>query len=166
MEQLLRYKHIYDETLPLVKILENKLFRHRPEARQARHAHPSYLYEWTYIFLNLKSVMLSWKFADALPLLAHFSKETAEKPKIEISVAQLLIITNIHNLPLDICFWWIQIGWYLLTIIHISISWGRLPKPPPVALRALPYPPPALHCVASHRFAPSCSTQQFSSKKK
>ena len=45
---------------------------------------------------------------DALPLLAHFyngcSEENADKPKIEISVSQNLVITDIHNLPLDICF--------------------------------------------------------------
>ena len=48
------------------------------------------------------------KFEDSLPLLAHFQngcpEENAEKPKIEISVSQHLIITDIHNLSLDICF--------------------------------------------------------------
>ena len=51
--------------------------------------------------------MLRWKFEDSLPFLAHFQNgfpdENAEK-KIEISVSQHLIITDIHNLSLDICY--------------------------------------------------------------
>ena len=43
--------------------------------------------------------MLEWKFEDALPLLAHFQngcpEKNAKKPKIEISVSQLLIIIDI-----------------------------------------------------------------------
>ena len=50
--------------------------------------------------------MLRWKFEDSLPLLAHFQngcpEENAEKPKIEISVSQHLIIIDIHNLSLYI----------------------------------------------------------------
>ena len=52
--------------------------------------------------------MLRGKFEDSLPLLVHFQngcpEENAEKPKIEISVSQHLIITDIYNLSLDICF--------------------------------------------------------------
>ena len=38
-----------------MQIRENKLFRHRPEARQAPLSHPPYLYEWPYIFLSALS---------------------------------------------------------------------------------------------------------------
>ena len=55
-------------------------------------------------------------FEDSLPLLAHFQngcpEENAEKSKIEISVSQQLIITDIHNLFLDVYFWGWQIRWY------------------------------------------------------
>ena len=51
--------------------------------------------------------MLWWKFEDALPLMALFHngcpEENAEKSKIEISISQHLVITDIHNLSLDIC---------------------------------------------------------------
>ena len=39
---------------------------------------------------------------------------------------------------------------------------GEASRPPPVALRALPYTPYVLRCVASHHFAQSCATQKFS----
>ena len=44
--------------------------------------------------------MLRWKFEDSLPLLAHFQngcpEENAEKPKIQISVSEHLIIRYTH----------------------------------------------------------------------
>ena len=45
------------------------------------------------------------KFEDSLPLLVHFQngclEENTKKTKIEISVSQHIIITDIHNLSLD-----------------------------------------------------------------
>ena len=68
--------------------------------------------------------MLRWKF-EIHSLFWHIFKngcpeENAEKPKIKISVSQYLIITDIHNLSLDICFWGWQIWWYYLKIRYIS----------------------------------------------
>ena len=47
-----KYKQLYDEKLPLVKIRENKLFRQMPAARQAHHSHPPYchIYMCEHIF--------------------------------------------------------------------------------------------------------------------
>ena len=88
--------------------------------RRVIHTHHIYMYE--HIFFGMlraqiiRLMLLRWKFEDALPLLAHFQngcpEENAEKPKIEISVSQNLIITDIHNIPLDICFWGWQIRLY------------------------------------------------------
>ena len=116
----LRYKQIFGEKLPLVKIRENKLFRHRPEAigRPVIHTHHIYMNEHIFFWVlraQIIRICVEMKFEDSLPLLAHFQcgcpEENAEKPKIEISVSQHLIITDIHNLSLDICFWGWQIQW-------------------------------------------------------
>ena len=52
-EQFLRYKQIFDEKLPLVKILENKLFRHRPEAigRPVIHTRHIHMNENTFFWM-------------------------------------------------------------------------------------------------------------------
>ena len=118
----LRYKQIYGKKLSLVKIQENKLFRHRPEAigRPVILTHHIYMNEHIFFWMLRAQIiricnveMKIWGFT---PFLVHFQngcpEENAEKPKIEISVSQHLIITDIHNLSLDICFWWWQIRWY------------------------------------------------------
>ena len=48
-----RYKQIYGEKLPLVKIRENKLFRHRPEAisRPVIHTHHIYMIEHMFFWM-------------------------------------------------------------------------------------------------------------------
>ena len=53
MEHFLRCKQIYGEKLPLVKIRENKPFRHRPEAigRPVIHTHHIYMNE--HIFFGM-----------------------------------------------------------------------------------------------------------------
>ena len=53
MEQFLRYKQIYGEKLPLVKIRENKLVRHRPEAigRPVIHTHHIYMNEHIFFWM-------------------------------------------------------------------------------------------------------------------
>ena len=48
------------------------------------------------------------------------SRRKCRKTQIETSVSQHLIFTNIHNLPLDICFWGWKIRWYYLKILYIS----------------------------------------------
>ena len=52
-ETFFRYKQIYGETLPLVKIRENKLLRHRPEAigRPVIHTHHIYMNEHTFFWM-------------------------------------------------------------------------------------------------------------------
>ena len=117
----LRYKQIYGEKLPLEKIRENKLFRHRPEAIGRPVIDISHIYMNEHIFFWMLRAQIiricnvEMKFEDSLPLLAHFQngcrEENAEKPKIEISVSQHLIITDIHNLSLHICFWGWKIRW-------------------------------------------------------
>ena len=108
--------------LPLVKIRENKLFRHRPEAigRPVIYTHCIYMNEHI-IFWMLRAQItricnVEIIFEYSLPLLTHFQngclEKNAENPKIEISVSQHLIITDIQNLSLDICFWGRQIRWY------------------------------------------------------
>ena len=118
----LRYKQIYGEKLPLVKIRENKLFRHRPEAlgRIVIHTHHIYMNEHIFCWMLRAQIIricnVEMKFEDSLPLLAHFQngcpEVNAEKPKIEISVSQHLITTDIHNISLDICFCGWQIRCY------------------------------------------------------
>ena len=53
MEHFLRYKQIYGEKLPLVKIRENKLFRHRPKAigRPVIHTYHIYLNEHIFFWM-------------------------------------------------------------------------------------------------------------------
>ena len=53
MWNIFRYKQIYGEKLPLVKIRENKLFRHRPEAigRPVIHTHHIYLNEHIFFWM-------------------------------------------------------------------------------------------------------------------
>ena len=118
----LRYKQIYGAKLPLVKIRENSLFRRTPEAKgkPVIHTHHIYMNEHIFFWMLRAQIIricnVEMKFEDSLPLLAHFQngcpEENAEKPKIEISVSQHLIITDIHNLSLYICFWGWKIRWY------------------------------------------------------
>ena len=58
MEQFLRYKQIYDEKLPLVKIRKNKLFRHNPEARHAHHSQPLYMIKIKIMIMVIIMLML------------------------------------------------------------------------------------------------------------
>ena len=53
VELFFRYKQIYGEKLPLVKIRENKLFRHRPEAigRPFIHTHHIYMNEHIFFWM-------------------------------------------------------------------------------------------------------------------
>ena len=110
----LRYKQIYGEKLPLVKIRENKLFRHRPEAigRPVIHTHHIYMNEHIFFWmLRAQIIRICNVEMKITPSSGAFSKwlsrRKCRKTKIEISVSPHLIITDIHNLSLDICFW----GW-------------------------------------------------------
>ena len=53
MERFLKYSQICDEKLPLVKIRENKLFRHRPDAidRPVIHTHHIYMNEHVFFWI-------------------------------------------------------------------------------------------------------------------
>ena len=55
----LRYKQIYGEKLPLAKIQENKLFRHRPEAigRPVIHTHHIYMNEHIFFWMLRAQIM-------------------------------------------------------------------------------------------------------------
>ena len=55
----LRYKQIYGEKLPLVKIRENKLFRHRPEVigRPVIHTHHIYMNEHIFFWMLRAQIM-------------------------------------------------------------------------------------------------------------
>ena len=116
----LRYKQIYGEKLPLVKIRENKLFRHRTEpiGRPVIHTHHNYMNEHIFFWMLRVQIIricnVEMKICGFTPSSGAFSKwlsrRKCRKNKIEISVSQHLIITDIHNLSLDLSFW--QIRWY------------------------------------------------------
>ena len=61
MEHFFRYKQIYGEKLPLVKIRENKLFRHRSEAigRPVIHTHHIYLNEHIFFWMLRAQIIRS-----------------------------------------------------------------------------------------------------------
>ena len=76
----LRYKQIYGEKLPLVKIRENKLFMHRPEAigRPVIHTHHIYMNGYIFFWMLRAQIvricnveMIIWGFA---PPSGAFSK--------------------------------------------------------------------------------------------
>ena len=130
VEHFFRYKQIYGEKLLLVQIRENKLFRHRPEAigRPVIDTHHIHMNEHIFFWM-LRAQMIKicnvemkiWSFtSSAGAFLKWLSRRKWRKPKIKISVSQHLIITDIHNLSLDVCFWGWQIRWYLLKILYIS----------------------------------------------
>ena len=88
VEHFFRYKQIYGEKLPLVKIRENKLFRHRPEAigRPVIHTHHINMNEHILFWMLRTQIIRICNVDDSLPILAHFQNgcpdENAEKPKI------------------------------------------------------------------------------------
>ena len=113
----------YMAKLPLVKIRENNLFKHRPEAigRPVIHTHHIYMNENMFFWMLRAQIiricnveMKIWGFTPSSGAFSKWlsRKKNTENPKIEISVSQHLIITDIHNLSLDICFWGWQIQWY------------------------------------------------------
>ena len=56
-EQFLRYKQIADEKLPLVKILENKLFRPEAIGRPVIHTHHIHMNEHTFFWMLRAQIM-------------------------------------------------------------------------------------------------------------
>ena len=58
MEHFWRYKQIYGEKLPLVKIRESKLFRHRPEAISRPVIHTHHIYMNEHIFFGMLRAQL------------------------------------------------------------------------------------------------------------
>ena len=98
--------NIYGEKLPLVKIRENKLFGHRPESigRPVIHTHHIYMNEhisfWMLGAQMIRICNVEMKIWGFTPSSGAFSKwlswRKCRKPKIEISVSQHLIITDIH----------------------------------------------------------------------
>ena len=75
---------MYGEKEPLVKIRENALFRHRPEARQVRRSSRPYLYEWKYIFWILRAQIIricnvEMKIWGCTPSSGAFSKWLSRK---------------------------------------------------------------------------------------
>ena len=80
------------------------------------HTHHIYMYEHIFLWMCRAQMIricdIEIKIWGCTPFSGAFSKwlpwkQNAEKPKIEMSVSQHLIIGDIQNLPLDICFW----GW-------------------------------------------------------
>ena len=107
-----RYKQIYGENLPLVKIRENKLFRHRPEAIDRPVIHTHHIYMSEHIFFWMLRVQIIricnveikiWGFATSSGAFSKWlsRRKCWKKLKIEISASQHLIITDIYNLSLD-----------------------------------------------------------------
>ena len=88
--------------------------------RPVIHTHHIYMNEHIFFWMLRAKIigicnveMKIWGFT---PSSGAFSKCLSQrkcwKPKIEIPVSQHLIITDIHNSSLDICFWGWQILWY------------------------------------------------------
>ena len=61
-----------------------------------------------------------WGFTPSSGAFSKWLSPRKCRKKIEVSVSQHLIITNLHNLSLDIFFWGWQIRWYYLKILYIS----------------------------------------------